>query len=280
MKTTFQLPTRRAMYQALVDRNAEYEGVFYVGVKTTGVFCRPTCSARKPKLTNVEFFPSARDALAGGFRPCKRCRPLHAVGASPEWLGALIERIEQEPNRRWRDRDLAVLRLDPKRVRRWFKANHGMTFQAYSRARRLGLALQQLHRQEKSSTMAAFDHGFESLSGFRDAFQQWFGHAPSDSNSTEGAITVDRLLSPLGPMVAAATERGVCLLEFADRRMLETQIQRIRQRFRQPFVLGTHRWLTQLQSELNQYFAGNSAEFQVPLDQRGTEFQNAYGSDY
>lgn len=63
-------------YQALLDKNSEYEGVFYVGVKTTGVFCRPTCPARKPKLENCEFFATAQQALLASYRPCKRCRPL------------------------------------------------------------------------------------------------------------------------------------------------------------------------------------------------------------
>ncbi len=273
MNTIFTLPSTDEMYQALVDRDAEYEGVFFVGVTTTGVFCRPTCSARKPNRDNVQFFPTSRDALAGGFRPCKRCRPLHASGDSPDWLDPLLERIEQEPNRRWTDRDLSVLQLEPTRVRRWFKANHGMTFQAYSRARRLGLALHKLHRRLESATDAAGNHGFESLSGFREAFCQWFGHSPSESVAAESAVVVNRLLTPLGPMIAAVTSRGICLLEFADRRMLETQFQRLRKLFRRPFALGPNSLLDRLELELQQYFSGELREFSVPLDLIGTEFQ-------
>jgi AraC family transcriptional regulator of adaptative response/methylated-DNA-[protein]-cysteine methyltransferase len=261
------------MYAALLERDAEFEGVFYVGVKTTGVFCRPTCGARKPKLSNVEFFPTARDALAGGFRPCKKCRPMHSPADSPAWLAPLLQAIELDPTRRWTDRDLAAINLEPVRVRRWFKAHHGMTFQAYSRARRLGLAMQKLHGREQSATAAAFDHGFESLSGFREAFHQWFGHAPRDAAGAELVINVDRFGSPLGPMIAAATDRGICLLEFADRRMLETQFQRLRQRFCCAFVLGRNGLLKQLQTEITRYFDGDLSAFSVPLDRRGTEFQ-------
>ncbi len=273
MKTLLNLPSRQKMYDALVRRDSEFEGVFYVGVKTTGVFCRPTCSARKPKLANVEFFPSSRDALAGGYRPCKRCQPMRAPGTSPDWLGTLLQQVDREPNRRWRDRDLVAIKLEPTRVRRWFKANHGMTFQAYSRARRLGLALHKLHARQQSTTDAAFDHGFESLSGFREAFQQWFGHSPSTTSANADAIVVDRILSPLGPMIAAATDRGVCLLEFADRRMLETQFLRLRQRFQRPFALGSNRFIEQMEAEFSRYFAGELTKFTVPLDRRGTEFQ-------
>jgi AraC family transcriptional regulator of adaptative response/methylated-DNA-[protein]-cysteine methyltransferase len=273
MNTTLKLPSTDEMYRALVDRNAEYEGIFFVGVKTTGVFCRPTCPSRKPRRDNVQFFATTRDALSGGFRPCRRCRPLHAAGDPPGWLEPLLERVDREPQRRWTDRDLSVMQLEPTRVRRWFKANHGMTFQAYSRARRLGLALHQLHGSQTAALDAAWDHGFESLSGFREAFTQWFGHSPAQARSSDSTISVHRLLTPLGPMIAAATSRGVCLLEFCDRRMLETQFQRLRTLFDRPFVLGPRPQLEQLESELAEYFSGGRHEFSVPLDLEGTPFQ-------
>lgn len=75
------LPPQPEMYDALLRRDASYEGVFFVGVKTTGVFCRPTCPARKPERRNVVYFASADEALAGGYRPCKRCQPLELSGA-------------------------------------------------------------------------------------------------------------------------------------------------------------------------------------------------------
>jgi len=67
------LPTAKTMYNALVNKDRTYEGIFYVGVKTTGIFCRPTCPARKPNIKNVEFFSSTKDALLSGYQPCKRC---------------------------------------------------------------------------------------------------------------------------------------------------------------------------------------------------------------
>jgi AraC family transcriptional regulator of adaptative response/methylated-DNA-[protein]-cysteine methyltransferase len=275
MKTTYELPPTDEMYQALLDRNADYEGVFFVGVRTTGVFCRPTCSARKPKRSNIEFFPSVRDALAGGFRPCRRCRPLRALDGTPEWLEPLLQRIEEEPQRRWTDRDLTEMDLEPRRVRRWFKAQHGMTFQSYSRARRLGSAFRQLSIGGESTTAAALDNGFESDSGFRAAFHQWFGNCPSDRELIESPITVARLTSPLGPMICASTSRGICLLEFADRRMLETQLDRVRLRFGRPFAPGRSSHLDQLEVELKEYFAGTRSQFDVPLDLHGTRFQVA-----
>jgi AraC family transcriptional regulator of adaptative response/methylated-DNA-[protein]-cysteine methyltransferase len=120
--------------------------------------------------------------------------------------------------------------------------------------------------------MVAHDHGYESLSGFRDAFQQVFGDAPGRSRDSE-TVSVTRLLTPLGPMIAGATDEGICLLEFAERRMLETQLRRLSKRLDAVFVPGSNSWIEQLDRELQAYFDGASREFRVPLVIRGTEFQ-------
>src|SRR5690606_32098903 len=91
------LPDRDEMLAAFERRDAGYEGVFVTAVRTTGVFCRPTCPARRPRPENVEFFTSAREALTAGYRPCLRCRPLEAAGAVPEWLRPLLAEVEASP---------------------------------------------------------------------------------------------------------------------------------------------------------------------------------------
>jgi AraC family transcriptional regulator of adaptative response/methylated-DNA-[protein]-cysteine methyltransferase len=259
------------MYQALAGRDTAYEGVFIVAVRTTGVFCRPTCPARKPKPENVEFFATTRDALAAGFRPCKRCRPLERGGGPPAWLTALLADVDRDPVRRWTDADLRARAVDPTRVRRWFQQQHGMTFHAYQRARRLGAALGRL-RNGDDLTRAAYDSGYESLSGFRDAFGRLFGGPPGGGRGTTPAV-VTRILTPLGPMVAAATDDGVCLLEFADRRMLETQLRRVQQRLRCAIAPGEHPHLDRLEREIEEYFAGRRTAFTVALELAGTTFQ-------
>ena len=129
------LPPTDEMYKASIQRDAAYEGVFFLAVKTTGIFCRPTCTARKPNAENVEYFPTVREALSAGYRPCKRCHPLEPDGAAPSWLRPLLKAVEHEPARRWTDSDLRTMDIEPTRVRRWFRAHHGMTFHAYHRAR-------------------------------------------------------------------------------------------------------------------------------------------------
>ena len=266
-----RLPSADAMYAALERRDPAYEGVFFVGVKTTGIFCRPTCSARKPRRENVEFYRSAQEALSAGFRPCRRCRPLEPAGAAPAWLRPLLAAVEAEPQQRWSEAELRARALDPERVRRWFQSQHGMTFHAYARARRLSGALDGLRRGQEISH-ASLDSGFASESGFRAAFGRWFGAAPSHARDAR-TLHLRRILTPLGPMLAAATDRGVLLFEFATRRMLETQLRRARHYEPGLISYAPHPHLAALEDELRAYFAGRLRVFQVPLDARGTPFQ-------
>ena len=265
------LPDDKVMYQALVNKDASFEGVFVVGVKTTGIFCRPTCNARKPKEKNVEFFPGIKQAMSFGYRPCKVCHPLQPFGEEPEWLKDLLKEMSQDSSVKFKDQDLRDRGLDPVRVRRWFKKHHGMTFQAYARATRINRAFGLIKHEDKIID-TAFDSGYESLSGFNDAFKKLTGQTPSRSKASQ-VITVTRILTPLGPMFAGATEKGICLLEFTDRRMLETQIKRLSKLLKAQFVPGKHPLFDKLNKELKAYFAGELKVFELPLDIPGTEFQ-------
>jgi AraC family transcriptional regulator of adaptative response/methylated-DNA-[protein]-cysteine methyltransferase len=265
------LPPVEEMQRAITAKDASYEGVFVTAVRTTGIFCRPICPARRPKPENVEFFRTVGDALAAGYRPCLRCRPLEARGAPPEWLRDLLAAIERDPEQRWTDADLRARALDPTRVRRWFPEQHQMTFHAYVRARRLGRALGRM-RQGMNATSAAFEHGYGSLSGFRDAFQRVFGDSPGRARKS-ALVSVARILTPLGPMVAAAGDDGLCLIEFADRPMLETNLRRVQQRLRCAIAPGSHPFIAQIEREIGEYFEGKRNRFDVPLQLAGSPFQ-------
>ncbi len=271
--TNRELPPPDEMYRALCRRDTSYDGVFVTAVRTTGIFCRPSCPARKPRPENVEFHATVRDALFAGYRPCRRCRPMEEPGRAPPWVRELLAVVDDDPTRRWTDRDLRERGLDPSRVRRWFQAHHGMTFHAYQRARRLGMALGRL-RNGEDLTRTAYDNGYESLSGFREAFKRTFGAAPGRGRHT-ARIVLRRLVTPLGPMVAGATEDAVCLLEFADRRMLETQVERVSARLGAVPVPGTNELLDGLAEELAAYFEGRVRAFASPLTTPGTAFQEA-----
>jgi len=268
---TLTLPSQQDMLAAVLARDTSFDGVFVTAVRTTGIFCRPSCPAKKPRPEHVTFFASTREALVAGFRPCRRCRPLEARGQAPDWLRPLLAEVEADPLRRWKDADLRGLRLNPDRVRRWFLQQHDMTFHAYTRARRLALALGRIQGGDPV-TPAALDHGYDSLSGFNDAFRRFFGDAPTRSGHLR-VLAVRRLPTPLGPMVAAAGDDGLHLLEFADRRMLETQIRRLRRRLPVEFAPGSHTLLDRMAGELEEYFAGRRRDFTVPLATPGSDFQ-------
>jgi AraC family transcriptional regulator of adaptative response/methylated-DNA-[protein]-cysteine methyltransferase len=269
--TERKLPPADEMYDAVLRRDTRYDGIFFIAVTTTGIFCRPSCPAKKPRRENIQFYATAREALAHGFRPCKRCRPLERPGQTPAPIRELLAEVERDPARRIRDGDLRARGLDPAWVRRWFNANHGMTFHAYQRALRVGRALGELAKGA-SITRAAYGNGYDSLSGFQEALRRITGRSPSRSRGTT-AVHLSRVLTPLGPMLLGATDEGVCLLEFTDRRMLETQLRRLERRLDCVFVPGANDVARRLEAELEAYFAGTLRTFTTPLDLRGTPFQ-------
>ena len=263
---------RGIYYEALLAKRPEYEGVFYVGVTTTGVFCRPTCPARKPKFENCEFFRTAKEALRASFRPCKRCRPLSHPGQATELVQRLVEAVEAEPERRWREADLQALSVDVSTARRGFKRRFGVTFAQYSRARRMGLAAAQL-KEGESVIGAQLAAGYESGSGFRRAFSRTLGAALSRPEPS--VLTAARLDTPLGPMLAVADERSLYLLEFTDRQGLERELEQLRATTGAAIVPGRAEPLHAVEREVAQYFAGALREFRTPTALLGSPFQRS-----
>src|SRR5215468_10612300 len=97
------LPRRETMIRAFQARDGSFLGVFFTGVRSTGIFCRVGCPARTPRENQLEFFATARDAMFAGFRPCKRCHPIEPAGSTPAWLARLLEAIDSNPETRWSD---------------------------------------------------------------------------------------------------------------------------------------------------------------------------------
>ena len=258
-------------WRALQKRDSSYEGIFFLGVKTTGIFCRPICSARKPLRKNVEFFPGTTEALHAGFRPCLRCKPMHTTGEVPSLVEKLRRQIESDPSERLRERDLIDMGIDPSTARRQFQRFFGMSFQAYQRARRMGSALAAV-RKGVNVLDTQLDHGFESSSGFRDAFGKLFGTAPSKSSGVHCLLSkwID---SPLGAILALADDNGLYVFDWVDRRGLEREIVRLRAKTKFVIVPGTHPVLEQATHEIDEYFAGKRKIFTLPFAYRGTDFQ-------
>ena len=267
------LPNHQEMCRAFLDADSQFEGVFVAAVKTTGIFCRPTCPARRPKLENVEFYATVREAQLAGYRPCKRCRPTELSEYHPDWVRKLMGAVIEEPHRRWHDQDLRDYDIEPARARRWFQKHLGMTFHAYARAVRLGGALDSLERGA-SVTTVGLGHGYESQSGFNDAIKRVIGKPPGAATGVT-LVHCRQIPTPLGPVLGAATREALVLLEFADLRSLERQCQSVCRRLNAVMVPGDNCILAQTDRELKGYFNGELSEFHVPVDIRGTAFQMA-----
>ncbi len=159
-------------YQALLNKDSTYVGIFFAGVKTTSVFCIATCRARKPKFENVEFYTTFKDALDCGYRPCKICKPTENANEAPEQVKAAVKMVKANPKEKISDYHLKQLQISPELVRRWFKKHYGMTFQAFQRMYRINNAFQEL-KSGKKATETAFDSGYESLSGFGYSYTRY-----------------------------------------------------------------------------------------------------------
>ncbi len=260
-------------YRALVERDPGFVGIFYVGVKTTGVFCISTCRARKPKPQNVEFFRDMKDALRFGYRPCKICQPAENSFDMPEAVTKAMTVVKENPDEKVSDYHLFKIGIQPEKVRRWFKQNYGITFQAYQRMIRINSAFREIQNGE-DVTGSAYGSGYNSLSGFGYTFKKLTGRAPNRSMEMD-LILMARFNSPLGPMYACSTSQGICLLEFTDRRMLETEFRDLQRRLNAKIVAGENEHIVQLKRELQEYFEGTRKTFDVKLHTPGSDFQNA-----
>ncbi len=268
------LPSVDEMRRAFFERDPAAEGIFLVGVRTTGIFCRPTCKARKPKPENITFYADAKSALHDGYRPCKLCKPLDSELPPPGLVQHLRDAVEADPTGRITEKELLAQGIDPSTARRQFRRYYGMTFQAYARARRMGLALQAIGGGEQV-TEAQFAQGFESASGFRKAVHRLFGAAPKQAADSHRLLYAERLTTPLGRMLAIADDDGLHVLDFVDRRGLERKLITLRQRRKVVVVPGRHPVLEQTAKQIAEYFTGVRKHFELPLTPLGSDWERS-----
>ena len=260
-------------YAAIGKQEAHFEGVFITAVKTTGIFCRPSCRARKPKLENVEFYDNVQQAMQGGYRPCKLCKPMLKMDVTPDYIQNIIKALHENPYLRLKDKDLKDQGLEPSHIRRWFKKHHNMTFQSYQRMLRINAAYSSIKKGE-TITNSAFDSGYESLSGFNDSYKSIFGDSASQTKD-KAIINIVRFTSPLGPMFACASSTGVCLMDFTDRKILEEEFKDLCKRLNAVILPGSNPHLDLLQQQLTEYFSGKRKTFSVPLHTPSTAFRES-----
>lgn len=266
----FDLPDAAALYDALIERDPSYDGRAYVGVSSTGIFCRLTCPARKPKPENCAFYSSVSACLAAGYRACKRCHPMAPAAEAEPAIKTLLAALEEREGHRWSEPDIARMGLDPSTVRRAFNRHFGMTFLEMARLERLRNGHVALASGSKVIE-AQLEAGFGSPSAFRTAFARLMGLPPA-SFAADALIKADYIDTPLGAMVALCDQTHLHLLEFADRKALPTELRRMHQLSRGRIGIGRHRPMDLLESELERYFSGGGAKFSVPLVFHGSAF--------
>jgi len=266
----FNLPDNQVLYRALVARDPSYDGRMYVGVKTTGIFCRLTCPARKPKPENCQFFETTGQCIEAGFRSCKRCFPLQPAADADPMIAMLLKALEARVEYRWRESDVQALGLDPSTVRRSFKRQFGMTFLEMARQRRLRDGFSTLSGGGKVIE-AQVTAGFESASAFRTAFAQLMGMPPSDFKQ-DALLSASWIDTPLGAMIAVCDNGFLHLLEFPERKALPNELKRLSRFSKGSIGLGRTAITDQIELELARYFDGTSADFQTPLAFHGSPF--------
>lgn len=266
----FDLPDHQTLYQALLARDDRYDGRAYVCVASTGVFCRLTCPARKPLSQNCTFRATIGECIEAGFRACKRCHPLQAAANAEPAIGALLAALDERPDFRWSEPDIERLGYDLSTVRRSFKRHFGMTFLEMARQRRLREGFEVL--SDGGAVIAAQQEaGFESPSAFRAAFARILGCAPAELKK-DGLLRASWIATPLGDMIAVASETHLHLLEFVGRKALPAELRKLRVATKDGIGIGRTGVTEQASAELEAFFAGRSAGFETPVFQEGSAF--------
>ena len=271
-----RIPSGQEMYEAIRRRDARYDGRFYYGVVTTGVFCLPSCSARLANRENVRFFADSDSAVAAGFRACLKCRP-DLPGGSIDNLIELARHIQAHADERLTLADLSRRsNLSVSRLQKKFKSVFGVSPKAYQDAARLG-RLKSALRGGDDITGAIFSAGYGSTSRVYGEAARSMGMTPSAYRAGgEGErIFYAYRESALGPLMMAATDRGVCFAQFGDSE--PALLDQLKAEFPKADIdrspgqegLELERWVEALDAHLSQ----QAPRPDVPLDLRGTAFQ-------
>ncbi len=266
----FDLPSHDTLYTALIERDELYEGQAYVCVSTTGVFCRLTCPARKPKSENCTFYGTIKECIEAGFRACKRCHPMKPAATADASISALLKALEANPQKRWSERHITEMGFDLSTVRRAFKRQFGITFLEIARQQRLQEGFESLVDGSKVID-AQHNAGFSSSSAFRRAFAKLLGSAPGTLRR-DGLLQADWIKTPLGDMIAVCSAQHLHLLEFVDRKALPAELSRLRKACNGDLGLGSFATTEQIRDELDAFFSGKCATFQTPLALQASAF--------
>lgn len=262
-------------WQAVVARDASQDGQFFLGVRSTGIYCRPSCPARKPRRENVVFFETPDAAEAAGFRACKRCQPRAVVPETPqvEWVERACRLIEADSEGSLDLTTLAqTLGLSPFHVQRVFKKVMGISPRQYAEAYRLGRVKTSL-KQEDNVTMAIYEAGYGSSSRFYEGAGDKLGMTPVVYRRGGAGMSIGYSIvtSALGRLLVAATERGVCFVSLGDD---DTTLENtLRGDYYAAACYRDDEELGEWVAAILAYLDGQVPHLDLPLDIQGTAFQ-------
>lgn len=270
------MPSEQEMRAAIASRDKACDGLFFYGVITTGVFCKPSCAARPARPENLRFFPSAESATAAGFRACKRCQPTEGA-QKVERLVEIARYIESHADERLTLARLAEQAdLSPSRFQRIFKKAFGVTPKVYQDAIRMGRFKQSL-KDGDGVTDAIFSSGYGSISRVYGEATRNIGMTPTAyrAGGTGEAIVYACRDTALGPMAMAATEKGVCFVQFGEDE--EALLVKLKKEFPKAELTASHAQhspeLDDWMDALDKHISKGTPRPDLPLDLRGTVFQ-------
>lgn len=264
-----------ARWAAFLARDAAFDGRFFIAVTTTGIYCRPSCPAKRPKRRNVRFYDTAKQAEGAGFRSCKRCKPTEPSPAlrhadKIKQACRQIETAEAEP----RLGELAAAAgLSRYYFHRLFKTVLGVTPKAYAAACRAKRMREKLGRGA-SVTQAIYEAGFNSNGRFYATSSKMLGMTPTQFRAGGADLEIVYAISQssLGPLIVAASEKGICAILFGDdsdqlRRDLARQFPRAR-------LAKAGAGFERLVAKVVKLVENPRGRLELPLDLRGTAFQH------
>jgi AraC family transcriptional regulator of adaptative response/methylated-DNA-[protein]-cysteine methyltransferase len=273
--TAFPSPVDRARWRAVLARDQRHDGTFVFAVGSTGIYCRPSCPARRPKREGVRFYLLPEQAEGDGYRACRRCRPREAAARNPhvEMVRRVCAILDGEHERVPTLADLgARVGLSPFHLQRMFRRATGMTPREYTDARRIGRFKELLQRKE-SITMATYEAGYGSSSRLYEKTPTLLGMTPKAYRRGGAGLDIRYATapSPLGRLLVAATPRGVCAVKLGDKDA--PLIAALRREFPEAALGRDAGGLRRATATLVRALRGGAPRVDLPLDIRATAFQ-------